>query len=100
MEIVKLKNGTTEAKPLVNATMLILRDLVDNDPITLYELTMLCRDSSHQLWGSAGTKLKERNLVESDGRVHQSIRNVVLSAVTGDGLDMCLSSPLAEDAAQ
>lgn len=96
MKVVTLKNGTTEAKALVNATMLVLRDLAESDPLLLYELTMLCRDSSHQLWGSAGAKLKDRKLIEADGRVHQSIRNIVLSAVTGDGFDMCLTSPLEE----
>ena len=94
METVTLKNGTEEAKPLVAVMMLTLEHLFEEDPIAAYELVMLCRNKDHVLFGNTGATLKDLSLVERDGRVCQSIRNVVLSAVVGDGLDMILQSPV------
>ena len=93
-ETVELKNGTTEAKGLVNVMMISLHNLLQEDPITLYELVMKCRERDHQFWGDTVEKLQNLHLVEQDGRVHGAIRNIVLSAVTGEGLDMVLGSPL------
>ncbi|MFV0529148.1 MAG: hypothetical protein ACK5MN_10575 [Lachnospiraceae bacterium] len=35
-------------------------------------------------------------LIQSDGRVHDDVREIVLAATTGSGLDLKLISPLAE----
>ncbi len=39
---------------------------------------------------------KELALVQPDGRVHESIRNIVLSAFEGEGLEMHMVSPVAK----
>ena len=93
-ETVKLKNGAIEAKGLVNVMMVALRNLLQEDPVTFYELVMKCRDRNHQFWSDCGDKLQDLHLVEQDGRVHRSIRNIVLSAVEGEMLEMTLGSPL------
>ena len=96
MKEVTLKNGSTEVDVLVVATTLSLQSLMEDNPIAFYELVMLCRDRTHQLFGSVGGVLRDRNLIEQNGQPHGSIRNIVLSAVEGDMLDMCLVNPLAQ----
>jgi len=90
MKSITLKNGAVEAEPLVDMVMLTLSDLIRHRPIEFYELVMCCRDNEHVPFGNTGDKLKEWALYPISG----SIRNVVLSAVTGDGIDMSLGSPI------
>lgn len=94
METTILKNGAEEAVSLVTVCMMSLEDLIKENPIALYELVMKCRDRNH-VFGNAGELLEQRKLVQSDGQPHDSIRNVVLSAIEGDELDMRLTSPIA-----
>lgn len=101
---VRLKNGSEEAASLVGIIMKHLNQLVVSDPISLVELVSKCRDRHHSFWADSGDKLDKLRLVQrilGDGgspeyRVHDCIRNVVLSAVTGDGLNISLGSPAAE----
>ena len=59
---------------------------------------MKCRDKDHQFFGNAGTELMHLKLVEGDGdRIHSCIRNIVLSASTGEMLDMRLINPIEGD---
>lgn len=90
METVILKNGAEEVKALVMVTMMSLRHL---EPI---ELVQKCKDDTHIFWGDTEEKLKSLALLECSGRPHDSIRNIVLSALAGEGLDMRLVSPIKE----
>lgn len=102
METVLLKNGVEEVKPLVAGTMLSLRTLLKDQPMAFYELVELCRDATHQIWGDLSEELEKVGLIslhtlESGSIVpivHSSIRNIVISAVSGSGLDMALKSPV------
>jgi hypothetical protein len=96
MTTVRLRNGSDEADGLVRVTMISLRDLAETNPIAFFEMVMICRNRVHRLFGNVGDLLKGRNLIEHDGQPHNSVRNVVLSAVVGDGLDMTLRSPCAQ----
>lgn len=93
METVILKNGAEEVKALVMVTMMSLRHL---EPIAFYELVQKCKDDTHIFWGDTEEKLKSLALLECSGRPHDSIRNIVLSALAGEGLDMRLVSPIKE----
>jgi len=95
-ELVTLKNGSQEFGPFVSATMLSLERLFDRTPIIGHELVMKCRDSNHHLFGDAASLLIARSLVSPDKTIHESIRNIVLSAVTGEDLDMILGSPFTK----
>ncbi len=53
------------------------------------------RGKSGSCWSASKDMLVSMSLVHPEGRVHDSIRNIVLSAVEGDGVDMTLRSPLA-----
>ena len=92
MEMMKLKNGTEEFAPLVKATMVSLRALCDANPIAFYDLVMFCRKGRAPFIGWPALEAAAIGLV-SGGRVHDSIRNVVLSAVCGDGLDISIGDP-------
>jgi len=123
METLKLKNGTEEALPLVRITMLSLSALIEKNPIAFYELVMKCRNQNHKFFGNTADELVKLSLVTESGRltsqevisigkrldlkdgdsipeniqyhVHDSIRNIVLSAVEGEGLSMKLTNPIA-----
>lgn len=94
IETVQLANGKVEAKPLVLVTMLSLESLLESNPIAFHELTMKCRDDEHTFFGNTEEVLKQSALVQEDGKIHQSIKNIVVSAVKGEDLDMMLGSPL------
>lgn len=100
MEVVTLKNRAEEVLPLVNVTMFGLRTLMAEKPIVLYELVMLCRDRTHRLWGKTSDELLALGFIEKHNdsvQVHDSIRNIVLSAVEGDGPEMTLGNPVARE---
>jgi hypothetical protein len=96
METVILKNGAEEAKPLVVMTMISLEKIMKERHLALYDLVMRCRDRTYQFFSDNEEYLKSLNLVDRDGSIHGSIRNIVLSAAEGDGLDMVIRSPIAE----
>jgi hypothetical protein len=95
-QTVMLRNGIEEPEVLVKVTMMSMHDLMETNPIAVYELVSLCRDRSHPLFGNTGEVLKARALIIDSRTVHDSIRNIVVSAAEGDGLDMSLRSPVKE----
>ena len=97
MKTVVLKNGAEEVKSLVVAIMLSLRTLLAEKPLVFYDLVMLFRDSTYQPFGNAVEDLKALGLVNSDdSSVHESIRNIVLSAAEGEEGEMTLGSPVKQ----
>lgn len=88
-----LRNGSVEAEALVEMIMRNLRDLFETDPIVFYELAHLCRDKNHDLFAGADT-LRKLNLLRADGTVHESIRNIVVSATEIEGSDVILVDPI------
>jgi len=96
METLRLKNGAEEAEQLVVVTMMSLRHLMEERPLALYDLVMKCRDRSYQFFGDNENILLNLGLVEANGDIHGSIKNIILSAVRGDGLDMVLGSPIGD----
>lgn len=98
MEMVRLKNGKEEPKSLVATVTVPLRLLAEGGlggAMALYELHQKAKDPNHQFSGNTGEKLQRLGLVGSDGNLPESVRNVVLSAIEGDGLGMTLGSPVS-----
>ncbi|MHA2064973.1 MAG: hypothetical protein ACXABY_11420 [Candidatus Thorarchaeota archaeon] len=70
--------------------------------MAFYELVMLCRNHDHKIpGGETGPEmetmeeyLKGKSLIGPNGLPHGTIQDVVLSAVTGEGIDMVLGSPM------
>lgn len=100
MEMIKLKNGAEVPKPLAQVLMMSLTSLW-NDGIsgitTCYDLVQICkRDPKYKKFGTNEDTLKRLSLIGADGQPHEYVRDVVLSAFTGEGLDLQLDSPVAE----
>ncbi len=97
-----LKNGSVELLPIVNVTMMALRQLIKRDPIAFYELVMVARDRNHRIFApERNIPILEATTLFRNGRIaHDSFRNVILSAATGEGADMALDSPLAAAASR
>lgn len=98
MQMTKLKNGSEEPTPLVATTMMTLESLMSGLPGALMasDLVQICRDDpSYRKFGSNEAELQKLALLQGDGKPHQSVRNIVLSAFTGEGLGLTLTSPVA-----
>ncbi len=102
MEELRLKNGSVEPLAIVIATMASLDGLLKNNVTAFYDLVMICRTANrpHQLnryqpLGNNGQVLRNLSLMEADGNIHTSIKNIVLSAVSGTGLRPVLGNPRA-----
>jgi len=96
MEEVKLKNGTMEAKIEIAAVLLILEGILDDRPFAFYDLVKHCRDATYRIWGPNELYLRQKKLIAPDGTIHSTIKNVVLSAVSGNGFHMALGNPAKE----
>ena len=100
-EMIRMKNGSEECSAIVTATTMALRDLWGGgEAIAVVELVSLCKDSQHKLFAGTREGLHRLALLERNGdsfTVHDSVRNVVLSSVEGEGLDMRLVSPVAPE---
>jgi len=97
IEVVTLKSGHPEGKALTLATYHTLSLLFDDKAIVFYELFQLAKDPAHQIWGNNTVEeLKSLALLQSDGSMHDSIRQIILSAVSGEGFNMVLDNPIAE----
>lgn len=94
MTLIKLKNGQQEEDGMVASVMMALRSLLEDHPIAFYELVTKCRDSRYKPFGKSPEVLKATGLLDATGNVHGSIKNIVLSAVTGEGFEMALGSPV------
>ena len=94
MQVIKLKNGSTELEPLIQATMLNINTLVEKDPLAIIDLVLKARDNSYQFFGDAEATLQRMGLIQKGGRIHQSIKNIVLSAAEGEGLDISIGNPV------
>lgn len=95
--VVRLRNGSEEHASAVMAYGLTLEKLAVENPVALYELWELCKDPTHKVWGSDTLGLLQRlSLVQGDGRVHDTLRNIVLSSLRSSdgGLDFALVNPI------
>lgn len=92
----KLKNGSEILTPIVVTTMMSLELLMTRNPAAFYELVQKCRDNTHKMFGNTESVLEELALISRPtGSVHDFVRNIVLSAVVGDDLEMQLGNPVA-----
>lgn len=99
MEEIKLKNGATETRVMVIATLISINSLLEEHLMAFYDLVMRCRDSNYKFLGNNLKILEDLSLVQlpsetgSSGHIRNSIRNIVLSAVEGEGLRLKIVSP-------
>lgn len=95
MNTVTLKNGAQEIEATVNVVMLNLRALFETETFAFCDLVEKVRDSSFTIPDASAKTLSDYSIVQ-DGLMHSSVRNIVLSAVEGEGIEMRLVSPIRE----
>lgn len=101
--MIRLKNGGRAERAAIVTIMDSLSDLQKSTAgiTALWDLVRVCRDHSFVITSDNSRKtLVRRGLIKhfnADGSavVHDSIRDVVMSAVQGNGLNMRIVSPIA-----
>lgn len=96
---VKLKNGSEADISIVVTTMISLEGLINKNPIAFYEFVMKARNPKHDMFGKTQKVVSRLALIDSNGEIHSTVKDIILSAVNGDGLDLKLTSPLLENRA-
>ena len=102
MSIVTLRNGAQESDATVSGVCLLLNALIEREPdghTVIFDLREACENRGDFVDERSRAILKKLHLVDADGRVPRSIKNIVLSSVDGDRLDIHLVSPVAEEIA-
>ncbi len=90
----KLKNGSDEHEVAVKVVTRSMRGLFKSHPIALFELVEIAKDPKHEPFGVTGEVLERLGLTNK-GQMHTTIRNVVLSATAGSGMDLAIGDPAA-----
>lgn len=94
-----LKNGADVADSLVATVLVTLRQLAKSEDfpefIALYDLARLARDRSYDV-GFSKQLLQRWGLLDGSGVLHDSVRNIVLSAVEVDGGEVRIVNPRAD----
>jgi hypothetical protein len=96
MEMIRLKNGTEV--PLMGAipAKVTIARLFETNWVAAYELVRLCRDANHRTYGNISLDLQACALTNSAGKVHDLVRNVVLSVAIGTGTGIRWTNPFAD----
>lgn len=100
MEMLRLNNDSSEPKISVATTMMSIRSLWDQGITGICAVSDLyerCRDPNHQIANGELKTLQGLALIQPDGRIHDTIKNVVLSAITGESSDIALGSPIKQE---
>lgn len=93
--MVKLKNGAETMEGPARGMFAVLSQLLERETVVFIELVFRCRDRNHKFFGTTGERLTELKFLDHTGQPHSMVRDIILSAVTGDGMDMALGSPFA-----
>ena len=100
MGMVKLKNGSEENEDLVSELMRSFKGLLKTDPEVVFDLIMKCRNRKYKFYGTSAKKLRARLLIQNDGQIHASIKNIVLSAFPGEGFQVEIVNPIIKNRPQ
>lgn len=97
MEMTALKNGTTAPQSAVVSTIMSLNMLWKEGLMgmcAVIELVERCKNPQHSIDSVSEQTLRKLALIQSDGGIHEIIKNVALSAAEGEGHHMVLTSPI------
>lgn len=101
-ELMKLKNGSEEYVAAVATTMLILKNLMDSLPgvLAVFDLSEVCKNgyaAANVSQENTDRLVKLRLLDKVDGGfiVHDTVKNIVLSEISGEGIFIELVDPRA-----
>jgi len=95
LDLVELRTGAKVFEATLVAITVSLEDLLRANFTAFYELVEIARNPNHKPFGNAVTVLHERGLLDEDGQMHDTIRDVVLASAEGEGTRLCLVNPVA-----
>lgn len=98
-ETVRLKNGAEEPLVVVKTTSIAITALFKEATdlpgvLALYDLVTTAREGGYKAAGDQLRRLLQLGLVDRDGRMLDTVRNVVLSAVSGDESGYVFVNPI------
>jgi hypothetical protein len=96
-EIIALRTGTRVPQNVVQAILVTIRTLREQDWTVLYEAVLLARDPGYQPTPESASALRTWSLTGGGGSMHDQTRAVLLAATEGDGAGMIICSPYAGD---
>ncbi|HUD02610.1 MAG TPA: hypothetical protein VMR46_01130 [Candidatus Paceibacterota bacterium] len=97
MEMLALKNGSSVPKPAVIAIMMSVNSLWEEGlggMCAVIDLVDRCKNPNHKIADDVMLQLKASRLIEPEGRIHEAVKDVVLSATEGEGVEMTIGSPV------
>jgi hypothetical protein len=95
LDSVQLRNGVKMPRIAVNVTMMRLKPLIESDYEAFRALVEKSRNPDYQIQAAELEKLSDMALIDADGTVQSTVRDVVLSAAVGEGSAIDLQSPVA-----
>ena len=97
--LVKLKNGSEEEAPIVNAIMHAIYAIkaADEPKFLLIELKKKAQINTYILADAIAEKLKQLSLLKSDGTIADSVRNVILSAIQEKSSEFSIDDPTVKE---
>jgi predicted alternative tryptophan synthase beta-subunit len=95
-EIATLRTGTRVPQKVVQAVLVTIRTLREQDWTVLYEAVLLARDPGYQPAPESASALRTWSLTGGGGGMHDQTRAVLLAATEGDGEGMVVRSPYGD----
>lgn len=95
-QIVSLRNGGEVARVVVATTLITLRKFEADHPSTLRSLALLAANPGHDVPAEDLDRLVAYGMADSTPALHESVRDIVVSAVEIDGADVRLVSPVRQ----
>lgn len=92
----KLKNGAEVPTALLAEVLPKLSGLLNYRAGYLYELTQLCRNPDYFTLPAFEAYMGLLGLIDEKKQVPADVRNIVLAAVSCEGMNLTLGSPLPE----
>jgi hypothetical protein len=89
-EAMKLKNGTEEHNAAVGTTLMLLRALHEEHPMAFAEAVHVAQEPDYVPIPPAIPILEENPGLYP---MHDTVRNIIVSAVTGDFPTYCIGDP-------
>ena len=94
MELMKLRNGSEVAKPIVTYAMMATKRLAEELPFVLFEAVKMARNPDYKPSVEICETLESYGLLK-DGEMRRAVRDVIASAASGEGWDVTIGSPVA-----
>ncbi|KMV15924.1 hypothetical protein ACT17_22775 [Mycolicibacterium conceptionense] len=74
--------------PIRMTTYVAMEHLLESNPVAFIELVYLARDPQHELFPGTREVIESLALLDAFGKLHTTVRSVVLAAAAGNGLDI------------